>query len=158
MRQEEGIVTKTASHGRAWVETVRTSACEGCASKGACHASGKAMEVCAINEAAAKIGDRVVVSIATGTLMKMSLLAYIFPVFALMAGAAVGNVLAPALALNPSLSSGIGGFGALAVAFLIIRLFEGRIARGDAYTPRITRILTGPSPGDKSASPFRDAP
>lgn len=143
MRQEEGIVTKTASHGRAWVETVRTSSCEGCASKGSCHASGKSMEVCAINDAGANVGDRVVVSIGTGTLIKMSLLAYIFPVFALMTGAAVGNTLAPPLGLNASLCSGIGGFGALAVAFVIIRLFEGRIAQGETYTPRITRILSG---------------
>ncbi|WP_300667255.1 SoxR reducing system RseC family protein [Desulfoluna sp.] len=141
MRQEEGIVIKTASHGRAWVETIRTSACEGCASKDSCHASGKAMEVCAINDAQAGVGDRVLVSIATGTLIKMSLLAYIFPVFSMIAGAVVGNTLAPALEINASLSSGIGGFGALAVAFVIIRLFEGRIAQNEAYTPRITRII-----------------
>ncbi|SCY52666.1 SoxR reducing system RseC family protein [Desulfoluna spongiiphila] len=143
MRQEEGIIIKKASHGRAWVETVRTSACEGCASKGSCHASGKSMEVCAINDAGADIGDRVLVSIGTGTLIKMSLLAYIFPVFALMAGAAAGNTLGPGHGINPSLAAGIGGFGALAVSFVIIRLFEGKIAQGETYTPRITRILPG---------------
>ncbi len=142
MRREEGIVTKTASHGRAWVETIRTSACEGCASKDSCHGSGQVMEVCAINDAKAQIGDRVMVSITTGTLIKMSLLAYIFPVFALMVGSAVGNSLAPSLELNPSLVAGIGGFGSLAFAFLMIRLFEGRIAKGDTYTPRITHILS----------------
>lgn len=143
MRQEEGIIIKSASHGRAWVETIRTSACEGCASRDSCHASGKAMQVCAINDAGAEVGDRVLVSIGTGTLIKMSLLAYIFPVFAMIAGAAVGNTLGPSLAINPSLSAGIGGFGALAVAFVIIRLCEGHIARGETYTPRITRILPG---------------
>lgn len=142
MRREKGIVTKTASHGRAWVETIRTSACEGCASKESCHGSGKAMEVCAINDAGAKVGDRVMISIGTGTLIKMSLLAYIFPVFALMAGATLGNILAPSFNINPSLSSGIGGFGSLAIAFLVIRLCEGRIARGDIYTPRITHIIS----------------
>jgi len=143
MRQEEGIIIKKASHGRAWVETIRTPTCEGCASKDSCHGAGKTMEVCAINDAGADIGDRVLVSIETGTLIKMSLLAYIFPVFALLAGAAVGNAIGPGLEMNPSLSAGIGGFGALAVAFLIIRLFEGKIAQGEAYTPRITRILPG---------------
>lgn len=103
------------------------------------------MEVCAINDVNAEVGNRVVISIATGTLIKMSLLAYIFPVFALMTGAAVGNTLAPSFDLNPSLVAGIGGFGSLALAFLLIRLFEGRIARGDTYTPRITKILVGTS-------------
>lgn len=143
MRQEEGIVIKAASHDRAWVETIRTSACEGCASKDSCHASGKQMEVCAINDAGAKVGDRVVVSIGTGTLLKMSLLAYIFPVFALMVGAGICNALAPSLGVNPSLAAALGGFGSLAIAFVIIRLFEGRIAQGEAYTPRITRVLPG---------------
>ncbi|MCG8470724.1 MAG: SoxR reducing system RseC family protein [Desulfobacterales bacterium] len=140
-REEEGIVIKTASHGRAWVETVRTSACEGCASKDACHASGKTMEVCAINDAGARVGDRVMVSIETATLIRMSLLAYIFPVIVMMVGAAIGNGLAPSLGVNASLSSGIGGFGSLAFSFLVIRMVEGRIASADRYTPRITKIL-----------------
>ena len=141
LRQEAGIVVKTASHNRAWVETVRTSACEHCDSRDSCHASGKTMEVCAINDAGANVGDRVMVSIETGTLIRMSLLAYIFPVIAMMIGAACGNILGPSYGVNQSLAAGIGGFGSLAASFFVIRKVEGRIASEDRYTPRITRVL-----------------
>ena len=65
MATEEGIVFKMGAPGAgtAWVKTTRSSACETCSSKGACHGEGGGkemeMEVEAFNTADARVGDRI---------------------------------------------------------------------------------------------------
>jgi sigma-E factor negative regulatory protein RseC len=142
MATERGIVVRTAP-GTAWVKTSRTSACEGCSEHGSCHMSedGREMEVEAVDTVGAKVGDRILIGIETGKLLKVSFMLYIFPVLLMLAGAVVGQQAAPALGLNPDALAVAVGIGSFLVAFIIIRSRSRRMARTDCYRPRVIRIL-----------------
>jgi sigma-E factor negative regulatory protein RseC len=103
MATEHGIVTRIDS-GEAWVKTVKSGSCEGCSARGACHSlsdSGE-MEVNAINEAGARVGDRIVLSFDTSSLLKATFLLYVFPILLLIIGAGIGQGTAPYFNFNPS--------------------------------------------------------
>ena len=92
MISEQGIVKRTVGT-KAWVVTTRSEMCEACASQGACTVlgGGKEMEVEAINVAQAKPGDQVLLTLEDQSLIKLSFLVYMFPILALIAGAALGQ-------------------------------------------------------------------
>jgi sigma-E factor negative regulatory protein RseC len=145
MAKERGIVTKVTDR-TAWVKTSRTSACEGCTSRGSCHIAegGKEMEVEAFNEVGAKVGDRIEISIASSSLLKVSFLLYVFPIILMLFGAIVGQSLAPRFDLNPSALSAAVGIGSFVIAFWIIRIKSNKLAQKEEYRPRIIRILRQP--------------
>lgn len=142
MATEHGIVIRT-DHGTAWVKTVKSGACEGCSSRGACHSLGRSdeMEVKAINLAGAKVGDRIVLSFATASLLKATFLVYLFPILLLMIGALLGQITAPSLNFNPAWFSAILGFSFFFAAFLVIRAATNKMAQKNEYQPKIIRIL-----------------
>jgi hypothetical protein len=67
--------------------------------------------------------------------VRASLIAYLLPVAALMAGAVAGSRLAPAVGIDPDLSAAGVGLTAMALALLAARWLGGSGGRG----PRITR-------------------
>jgi sigma-E factor negative regulatory protein RseC len=142
MATEQGIVIRTDTE-TAWVKTQKTKACEGCSSKGACSVmgGGEEMEVEAINAAGGKVGDRVVLSFETASLLKATFLVYIIPVICLLIGALIGQKLALILTLNESMSAAIGSllFGSLAILFVKIK--GNRMAQQEEYRPKVIRIL-----------------
>lgn len=135
-------MTRTEKN-RAWVKTQRSSACESCASHGACTSlgGGKDMEVETLNDAGAAVGDRVQISFDTSKLMGVSFLVYIFPILLLIAGAMLGEKMAPQFGLNESVSSALGGFGFFGLAFVLVRWWSRILARKRNYQPRIQKIL-----------------
>lgn len=144
MITEEGMVKKTMGD-KAWVVTTRSEMCEACASQGACKVlgGGKEMEVEAINAAKARPGDQVLLTLEDQSLVKLSFLVYMFPILALIAGAALGQKVAPLAGLNSELSSfGLGSifFG---LAFLIVRKKDKKLERTGATIPRVARIIRG---------------
>lgn len=142
MATEQGIVIKTDSKA-AWVKTVKSGDCAGCSAKGSCHASGgdAEMEVKAINEAGAKVGDRIVLSFKTSSLLKASFLLYVFPILLLIVGAAIGQEMAPKFDFNPSGFSAIMGFSFFFASLLIIKAAADKLAKKNEYRPKITKIL-----------------
>lgn len=142
MATERGIVTRLDAE-TAWVKTSRTSACKSCSSRGSCQVAenGQEMEVEALNAANAKVGDRILLSIESSALLKVSFLLYIFPVLLMLLGAIAGEKLAPLFGVSGSLLSALLGFSSFGVAFVLIRLSHLRMARKDCYRPRIVRIL-----------------
>jgi len=140
---EQGIVLRTDSEG-AWVKTIRSSACEGCTAKGSCHATdgGSEMEVKALNTAGARAGDRIVLTFETASFLKATFLIYVFPIILLTVGAALGQMLAPLMEFNSSALSVILGFAFFFAALLIIKARANKMARKNAYQPKITKILT----------------
>ncbi len=142
MATEQGIVIKTDSSG-AWVKTVKSGGCAGCTAREACHStsSGAEMEVKALNEAGAKVGDRIVLSFANASLLKATFLLYIFPILLLMAGALIGQEAAPYFNFNPSGFSAILGFSFFFAALLIIKVKAGQLAKKNEYRPKIIKIL-----------------
>jgi len=138
---EKGVVIRV-SPTTAWVKTMRTSACETCEAKGTCHTlgGGKEMEVEAINTPKAQVGDKVIIGFETASLIKISFLVYVFPILGLIAGAAIGQELAPAWNLSAPAFSVILGFVFFSIAFLCIRQVGKKLAQKDTYQARIVRI------------------
>ncbi len=100
------------------------------------------MEVKAINTAGARVGDRIVLSFETASLLKATFLIYVFPIILLIAGAAFGQMLAPFIKLNPSALSVLLGFAFFFTALFIIKARANKMAKKNAYQPKITKILT----------------
>lgn len=143
MVTEEGIVLRTDSEA-AWVKTVRSSACEGCTAKGSCHSMGgdKEMEVKALNTAGARVGDRIVLSFETAALLKATFLIYVFPIILLIIGATLGQMLASFIEFSPAGLSVVLGFAFFFTALFIMKVRANKMAKKDAYQPKITKILT----------------
>ncbi|MDH3799027.1 MAG: SoxR reducing system RseC family protein [Desulfobacterales bacterium] len=143
MATEQGVVLRTDSED-AWVKTARSSACEGCTARGSCHTTGggQDMEVKAINSAGASVGDRIVLSFETASLLKATFLIYVFPIILMIAGAVLGQVLAPFIEFSPSGLSVLLGFAFFFSALFIIKARANKMAKKDAYQPKITKILT----------------
>jgi sigma-E factor negative regulatory protein RseC len=100
------------------------------------------MEVRAINEVGAKVGDRIVLSFKTSSLLKASFLLYVFPILLLIVGAAIGQEMAPRFDFNPSGLSAIMGFAFFFVALLIIKTMADKLAKKNEYRPKVTKIVT----------------
>ncbi len=142
MAIERGIVIKLDST-TAWVKTTRSSACETCSAKSSCNVveNGEEMEVEAINEAGAQVGDRIIISIETASLLKASFLLYVFPILLMLAGAIIGQKAAPLLDIDPSLFSAVVGFSFFFVSIWFVKSRGNRMAREKEYKPKIIRIL-----------------
>ena len=142
MATEHGIVIRTDSR-EAWVKTVKSGSCEGCSARGACHSLSESgdMEVNAINEAGAKVGDRIVLSFETSSLLKASFLLYVFPIFLLIIGALMGQGIAPYIDFNPSGFYAIVGFSFFFAAVLIIKAKANKMAKKNEYRPKVVKII-----------------
>ena len=103
---------------------------------------GQEMEVKALNSAGARVGDRIVLSFETSSLLKATFLIYVFPIIFLIAGAALGQMLAPHFGFSPSTLSVLLGFTFFFSALFIIKARANKMARKNAYQPKITKILT----------------
>jgi sigma-E factor negative regulatory protein RseC len=143
MATEEGIVTKIPAPGKVLVSTVRSGACSSCTARGMCHTvgGGGEAEVVANNAANARVGDRVVISFQTGSLLKAMFLLYLFPILCLLAGAVIGNNYADTLHFDSSVFSAIIGFLFFGVAVVFVINKGNQMATKDEYQPKIIRIL-----------------
>ncbi len=141
MATEKGTVTKLDSTAT-YVKTTKTSACESCAAKDSCHTlgGGKEMEVEVINTIGAKEGDEVVMSLETSSLIKASFLIYVFPILCMIAGAVIGQEIAPNYNLSAAVWSLVLGFLFFFLAFLIVRLMGNKLSEKEKYRPKIIRI------------------
>ncbi len=141
MATEEGVVTQIGQVDTAWVKTVRSSSCEGCASHDSCESAGKDMKVKAINLVGAKVGDRIVLNFQTGALLRATFLLYVFPIICMIIGAVVGQKIAPVLGYSSSVMSVFAGFLFFAMAVLVIKIKSDTMSQKQEYQPKIIRIL-----------------
>ena len=117
--------------------------CDGCGSHGACKAlgGGKEMEVEALNAVQARPGDQVLLTLEDQSLVKLSFLVYLFPILALIAGAALGQKVAPILGTNPELTSFGLAFICFGLAFVLVRIKDKKLEQTGAVIPKIARII-----------------
>ena len=126
-----GIVV-ALSGDRATVHFVRGKMCEHC---GACISVGeKEMETVVANSLNAKVGDRVMVSLAAKQVVRASLLAYAVPLAFLLVGVWLGSQISDIAALI------LGAVGC-GCAYLVLRLLEKRRNLQAAFLPEMTKIL-----------------
>jgi sigma-E factor negative regulatory protein RseC len=140
MITENGTVTQT-NKSTAWIKTMRTGACEGCSSKESCGTSHNAKEliVTVKNTLGVEKGDQVVIGLETKPMMFLSFLLYVFPILLLIAGAVIGDSLAPVLGMDKSFCAMILGFLFFGTAFLIIRKKHTILSQKDEFKPFLVR-------------------
>ena len=102
------------------------------------------MEVEALNTAGARVDDRVVIIFDSASLLKISFLLYVFPILCMIAGAVIGQRLAPLLGLAGPVGSVVCGILFFVLAFVIIKSQEKKLAGKSDYRPKVLRILKGP--------------
>ena len=140
MIKENGVVTR-ADSSRAWVKTIRTEACEHCASKDSCGSSGSFEEVIITvkNTINVKTGDHVIVGLETNPMLLLTFFLYVFPIISLTIGAIIGNSIALSLHKDPSLVSMAIGFLFFGLAFCLIRLKNNSLSKKKKLQPFLVR-------------------
>ena len=127
----------------AWVQTIRTSACESCSARSGCGqrvlaaaSSGRANQVLVGNHLNAGVGDQVTVAVSESALLSASLLVYALPLLLLILGAMAGQYW-----FAGGDAGAVAGAGAgLAVGFSIARFVQARSSA--SYQPTLIRILS----------------
>jgi len=142
MSTEQGTITKV-SGDKARVRIRRSSMCEHCGSKSVCSSlsGGESMEAEALNTPNGQVGDRVLIKIPTKSLVKISFVFYMFPVFFLIAGVITGMKLAESYSLEPELGAFLVGLLGCALSIVIIKLFANHVKKNKAYTPESIKII-----------------
>ncbi len=125
----------------AWVQTIRTSACQSCAARSGCGqralasvTGGRANQVLVRNHIQARVGDEVVIGIEESALLGASLLVYALPLATMVLGSLAGNLAGPG-------SDGwaiAGGAAGLAAGFGVAWFCQRKGRR--RYEPRLLRV------------------
>ena len=87
------------------------------------------------------MGDRIVLSVSSSAVLKVSFLLYVFPILLMIVGAVIGQNLGPRLQMDPSMLSLLTGLLFFLMAFVFVRLGSNRMGKKDEYRPRIVRII-----------------
>lgn len=140
--EETGIV-KDIRGDKAIVSVQKQSACDSCSAGGSCKAGDGGAELEAINQADAKIGDRVKIVFAAYTYLKGSLIFYGIPAVALVVGAVVGKEYLSRFlpGFDPDSVSGIAGILFFVLSFLVVRFFMRRFEKKRQTTPIVVEVL-----------------
>jgi len=143
MISEEGIV-KEIKGNKAIVKVERSSACRHCSARGSCGIDLDSQEVLieVENRLHAKIGDKVELSVPSGSLLKMAALVYILPILSLLLGAYEGGKVALKLGLSSSTGSILGALFLLIISFCILKKIDKIIRNRESYKIQMTKILT----------------
>lgn len=136
MIEEAGTVVEVRD-GRARVRTRRSEGCGQCSARGACASlgGGRDANVWVEDPIGTRPGERVIIAVPEGTVVRASILVYLVPVLALVAGALVGHAVGPRWGLSPDLGAATAGLGAMVLAFLLARCLGGTATQG----PKIVR-------------------
>ena len=123
------------------VDFERSSMCDKC---GACEMSEHGMHLDVRNTVDAKVGDYLIVSLPARKILTASLLVYGIPLVFLLLGLYLGTLLPGLLHTdwNTDLCAAACGILLCAAIFLILRLFEPRLAKKGSFTPQILSVMT----------------
>ena len=143
--EEEGTVVEVTG-GTALVRAAEKSQCSGCGAAGSCHAAaGGAGEriVEADNGPGAAPGDRVVIAVPPGSLLKASFQVYMVPVAGVLVGAALAQIAvqAAAGAEAAAAAAGLGGLAGAAAAVILMKALRRKGVGSLELRPRIVRSL-----------------
>ncbi|MBU2954131.1 SoxR reducing system RseC family protein [Marinobacter sp. F3R08] len=126
---------------RAWVQTIRTSACQSCSARTGCGqkvlaaaSGGRANQILVSNSVNARVGDEVTIGIDDQALLGASFLVYAVPLLLMVAASVIGHQVS-------------GGHDGVSMLAAIVGLGLGFVAgrhlqrAGDVdYEPRLVRI------------------
>lgn len=138
MREEGVVVDASGTLARVAVETgEHCSHCNLCA----VGEDGQRL-IEAENTVNASVKDRVSIEVTPGQIVKTSLIVYVVPLLALIGGVIAGNLLSPILGADENLLGIVLGFAALAVGLLLVKVYDGHVARNVPPPARIVNILS----------------
>ena len=157
MAQTIGFVVETGSDGRATVVAEKGQGCGSCSTASQCHGghTARTEKMPVFNPIGATVGDRVMLTVASGTLLARMAVLYLVPVFGMLTGAFTGAFMdggVDGTDSGHSVAFGLAGFVlGFALSIAVSRIWSA--AR--PVTPVITRIVnprsfsssTGPSAG-----------
>lgn len=123
MIEETGTV-KSIDGKIATVNVPKKSACEGCTA-GTCKIEEQSIEIEALNQAGAKVGQKVRVGIKSYAYMKGSMVVYGLPALSLVIGAVFGKELMSRVFTNTDsdILSAIFGFAFFVISFVIVKVW-----------------------------------
>lgn len=125
----------------AWVQTIRTSACQSCSARSGCGqralasmTGGRANQVLVLNSVDAKVGDEVVLGIDEQSLLRASLWVYGVPLLLMVFSSILGHQWFGA----SDLSAVVGAVSGLAGGFWLVRRWQA--GAGEACQPKMLRV------------------
>ncbi|MEJ2622242.1 MAG: SoxR reducing system RseC family protein [Candidatus Thiodiazotropha sp.] len=138
---EETATVVRIDDGYAFVETQKRAACGSCQSQGSCSTtvlSGlfkrRYSHLKVLNTVSAKPGEQVVIGLHEQALIKLSMLAYLLPLFSMIVLAIVAQYLIDSLtAYRGELPQVIGGLLGLIGGFFLLRLLATKNRHDPAY-------------------------
>ena len=135
---ESGIVKKVDKK-IAWVTVVRGDQCGSC---NACKSFDEGhAEILAINEIAAKNGDKVEVEIDAGQVVRHSIIVFLLPVFALVFGYFLGANFLSKIGISTEAAGIFGSLSFMIICFIVIIGYDRLIAKSNEINAKIVRIL-----------------
>jgi sigma-E factor negative regulatory protein RseC len=143
MAQKKGRVSRIENDGWAVVVTEKSDACSNCESAQFCHALADCsrLETRVLNQAGAKVGDTVSISLSSRTVIKSAMILYILPTVTFLLGAVVGAGLHKQLGIGDTGAAIVFGFAGLFLGFAIARLISNRKVVTRKLIPVITQII-----------------
>ncbi len=134
MRGRGKVVSRVGT--RATVRVVMGGGCAGCASHGTCMSSGRVdREIEVLNDCHASEGDTVVFVADPGKVVLASILLWVVPILAMIAGYLAGE------AFGGGVVSIIVAFVCLALSFGALALVNRMAAGGRMFHPRIVAVV-----------------
>jgi sigma-E factor negative regulatory protein RseC len=142
MIEETGIV-KEVHNTTAKVIVQKRGTCDGCAASGVCETSGDGIEIEALNQANARAGQTVKVSIKPQAYLKGAIFVYGFPLVSFITGIILGKNIGETYfrEMDSDLVAVTAGFAALFFSFLIARAWSRKAEAKTEYKPVIEEIL-----------------
>ncbi len=139
--EEVGIVTEIEGI-TAHILVERKSACEHC-TIGTCKISSDGANLKAINEASAKVGQKVRVAIKDYTYVSGSFFFYGVPTFALIAGGILGLAVFSEWfpGKDPEAVAAVSAFVCMVLSLLVVKLWSRSAERKSVYQPVVVEIL-----------------
>lgn len=144
----EGFARVVSVEGAmAWLEPEQTTSCGSCATASACGGKAgpnwlQARRFRIANEDDLAVGERVVVGIREGVLLKGAMTAYVLPLFTMMVGGTTAQNWFGTDALAAA-----GAVGGLVLGLLFARLRAAHLSARGELSPRFIRRAAGPVPG-----------
>jgi sigma-E factor negative regulatory protein RseC len=142
------VVAVTGEH--AWIQTIRTSACQSCAARNGCGqkvlasvTGGRANQVRVVNSVDARVGEEVTLGIDESALLGASLLVYALPLLLMVAASMLGHYLSN----GSDFAAMSGAVAGLASGFLVSRKLQSRnVGNYEPTLLRVNRIPAGAVP------------
>lgn len=143
MLEEAGSVVALEGN-KAWVQTIRKSACSSCEAKSGCGqgvlasiSDGKANQVLVENTLNLKVGNEVLLGIPEDMLVRASFIVYFLPLLIMMFSAAATEKW---LSVGDGWVALAGGFGLL-IGFIMVRVYSRLHSNDQKFCPKMIRSM-----------------